>query len=46
MLHVCADHGDDKDIGAIMASVLGIATIAMGEDIGASMALRCYDHLL
>eukprot|EP00743_Colponemidia_sp_Colp-15_P001196 GILK01001314.1.p1 GENE.GILK01001314.1~~GILK01001314.1.p1 ORF type:complete len:882 (-),score=172.35 GILK01001314.1:53-2698(-) len=46
MLHLCADHLEEKDAGHQMVAVLGLALIAMGEDIGADMCLRSMDHLL
>lgn len=39
--------GSLSEAGAHQAvSVLGIALIAMGEDIGAEMALRTFNHLV
>lgn len=39
--------GSLSEVGAHQAiSVLGIALIAMGEDIGAEMALRTFNHLV
>ena len=46
MLHLCAEHLEEKEWGAQMVAVLGVALIAMGEDIGSDMALRTFDHLL
>lgn len=45
MLQQCAEHLEE---GAEhqMAAVIGIALITMGEDVGAEMALRSFDHLL
>lgn len=51
MLHLCNDHidktkepkGDDTFQGF---AVLGVAMIAMGEDVGAEMALRTFNHLV
>ncbi len=49
MLHACNDHLVDKekedDLHQAFA-VLGVALIAMGEDIGAEMALRSFNHLV
>lgn len=49
MLSYCSDHldpekGEDDTYQAF--AVLGIALIAMGEDIGAEMALRSLNHLM
>ena len=48
MLHACNDHLDkekEDDLHQAFA-VLGVALIAMGEDIGAEMALRSFNHLV
>jgi 26S proteasome regulatory subunit N1 len=45
LLDACADHLEDKNSHQAVA-VLGIALIAMAEEIGADMAIRSYDHLL
>ncbi|CAJ0836087.1 12109_t:CDS:2, partial [Entrophospora sp. SA101] len=48
MMHICDDHLDkekDEDLHQAFA-VLGVALIAMGEDIGAEMALRMFNHLM
>jgi 26S proteasome regulatory subunit N1 len=45
MLHHCAEHLTE-DAEHQMAAVIGIGLIAMGEDVGAEMALRSFDHLL
>lgn len=45
MLHHCAEHLTE-DAEHQMAAVIGIALITMGEDTGAEMALRAFDHLL
>ena len=37
---------DDKDGSHQGIAVLGIAAIAMGEDIGSEMVLRAYNHLV
>jgi 26S proteasome regulatory subunit N1 len=45
MLHLCAEHlqeGADHQ----SAAVLGLALITLGEEVGAEMALRSFDHLL
>ncbi|KAG0274238.1 proteasome regulatory particle base subunit [Linnemannia exigua] len=49
MLHYCNDHidsesGADDEFQAF--AVIGIALIALGEDIGAEMALRSFTHLM
>jgi 26S proteasome regulatory subunit N1 len=48
MLHYCNDHLDlEKENGLYQSfAVLGIALIAMGEDIGMQMAIRQYNHLM
>eukprot|EP00804_Cyclotella_cryptica_P012852 CCRYP_010607-RA/>CCRYP_010607-RA protein AED:0.00 eAED:0.00 QI:1280/1/1/1/1/0.66/3/67/625 len=45
MLHQCAEHLEENAEHQ-MAAVVGIALITMGEDVGAEMALRSFDHLL
>ncbi|CAG8504738.1 13783_t:CDS:10 [Ambispora leptoticha] len=48
MLHLCNDHLDkekEDDLHQAFA-VIGIALIAMGEDIGAEMAMRSFNHLM
>ena len=45
MMHQCAEHLTE-DAEHQMAAVIGIALITMGEDVGAEMALRAFDHLL
>jgi 26S proteasome regulatory subunit N1 len=45
MLHHCSEHLSE-DADHQMAAVLGIGLITMGEEVGAEMALRAYDHLL
>ncbi|KAJ9088939.1 proteasome regulatory particle base subunit [Entomophthora muscae] len=48
MLHACIDHIDtkkDNDLHQAFA-VLGVALIAMGEDVGAEMSLRSFSHLM
>jgi len=45
MLHYCTEHlTEDAEHQA--AAVIGIGLITMGEDVGAEMALRTFDHLL
>ncbi|CAG8471978.1 12679_t:CDS:10 [Acaulospora colombiana] len=47
MLHICNDHLDkekEDDLHQAFA-VLGVALIATGEDIGAEMSLRTFNHL-
>ncbi|RUS22881.1 armadillo-type protein [Endogone sp. FLAS-F59071] len=48
MLHICNDHLDkDKEDDLHQAfAVLGVALIPMGEDIGAEMSLRTFNHLM
>jgi 26S proteasome regulatory subunit N1 len=56
MLHHCTDHiknkdgteNEDlkKDPAFQSFAVLGIALVAMGEDVGAEMALRTFNHLV
>jgi len=47
LLDMCADHLDEKDKSQHQSiAVLGIALIALGEEVGSEMALRSYDHLL
>ncbi|KAJ3164106.1 proteasome regulatory particle base subunit [Geranomyces variabilis] len=48
MLHYCNDHIDpEKENDRFQAfAVIGIALIAMGEDIGTDMALRSFNHLM
>jgi 26S proteasome regulatory subunit N1 len=48
MLHQCNDHIDKtkEDDTHQAFAVLGVALIAMGEDIGAEMALRSFNHLV
>eukprot|EP01102_Stenamoeba_stenopodia_P019910 TRINITY_DN7614_c0_g2_i2.p1 TRINITY_DN7614_c0_g2~~TRINITY_DN7614_c0_g2_i2.p1 ORF type:complete len:698 (-),score=106.83 TRINITY_DN7614_c0_g2_i2:73-2166(-) len=45
LLHACGDHLE-KDNSFQAVSVLGIALIAMGEEIGTEMGMRAFDHLL
>jgi 26S proteasome regulatory subunit N1 len=48
MLHLCSDQLDkEKEEDQHQAfAVLGIALIAMGEDVGAEMCLRQFNHLM
>ncbi|KAJ3014739.1 UNVERIFIED_CONTAM: proteasome regulatory particle base subunit [Siphonaria sp. JEL0065] len=48
MLHLCNDHLDkEKEDDSYQAfAVIGIALIAMGEDVGAEMAMRSFNHLM
>jgi 26S proteasome regulatory subunit N1 len=48
MLHICSDHLDpEKENDTHQAfAVLGIALISMGEDVGAEMSLRSFNHLM
>ena len=46
MLHGCNEHLEAKDSLHQIAAVLGVAIIAMGEEIGMEMAFRTMNHLL
>ncbi len=48
MLHLCNEHLDsEKEDDKYQAfAVLGVALIAMGEEIGSEMALRVFNHLV
>ncbi|KAJ1568792.1 proteasome regulatory particle base subunit, partial [Cladochytrium tenue] len=48
MLHLCSDHLDPtkEDDRFQFFAVLGVALIAMGEDVGAEMAMRTFNHLM
>eukprot|EP00826_Nyctotherus_ovalis_P051988 TRINITY_DN6539_c0_g1_i2.p1 TRINITY_DN6539_c0_g1~~TRINITY_DN6539_c0_g1_i2.p1 ORF type:complete len:588 (-),score=191.36 TRINITY_DN6539_c0_g1_i2:207-1970(-) len=46
MIQNCVEHLDEKDALYQVASVLGIAVIANGEEIGNEMAFRTMTHLL
>lgn len=48
LLSVCGEHAPDEKTNNHyqIVAVLGIALIAMGEEIGTEMALRSFDHLL
>lgn len=45
MLKICTDHLETGNMHQAVA-VLGIALIAMGEEIGTEMSFRAFDHLL
>lgn len=45
MLHECNDHIEGDDTFQAFA-VIGIALVAMGEDVGAEMSLRQFQHLV
>mmetsp|Transcript_27980 Transcript_27980/g.50944 ORF Transcript_27980/g.50944 Transcript_27980/m.50944 type:complete len:932 (-) Transcript_27980:261-3056(-) len=45
MLHQCTQHLTE-DADHQMAAVIGIGLITMGEDVGAEMALRSFEHIL
>jgi 26S proteasome regulatory subunit N1 len=45
MLHQCAEHLEENAEHQ-MAAVIGISLITMGEEVGAEMALRSFEHLL
>lgn len=48
LLHYCNDHVDkEKEDDTFQAfAVIGIALVAMGEDVGAEMSLRQFNHLV
>jgi 26S proteasome regulatory subunit N1 len=48
MLHLCNDHLDaEKENDKFQAfATLGVALIAMGEDVGSEMAMRTFNHLM
>jgi 26S proteasome regulatory subunit N1 len=48
MLHHCTDHLDKEKESVLYQglAVIGIAVIAMGEDVGAEMSLRQFNHLV
>lgn len=48
MLNYCHDHLDpEKEDDTFQAiAVLGIALVAMGEDVGAEMSIRQFNHLV
>lgn len=46
MLHSCGEHLEAKDSLHQIASVIGVAVIAMGEEIGVEMCYRTMNHLL
>jgi len=47
LLGVCAEHIEDEKEAAHQAiAVLGLAMVAMGEEIGSTMVLRQFDHIM
>ncbi|KAL5504235.1 RPN1 [Sanghuangporus vaninii] len=51
MMHHCADHiekkeGSKEDDTYQAFATIGVALIAMGEDVGAEMAIRQFNHLM
>jgi hypothetical protein len=49
MLHLCNEHFDaEKEVESQFQAfaVIGISLIAMGEDVGAEMAIRSFNHLV
>jgi 26S proteasome regulatory subunit N1 len=47
MLHLCAEHIEDEKLAVHqMAAVIGIALVAMGEEVGTQMVMRTFEHLL
>ncbi|ORX53624.1 26S proteasome regulatory complex, non-ATPase subcomplex, Rpn1 subunit [Hesseltinella vesiculosa] len=48
MLHLCNDHLDkEKEDDTYQAfATIGVALIAMGEDVGSDMSLRTFNHLM
>ncbi|KAL5525680.1 hypothetical protein ACEPAG_7016 [Sanghuangporus baumii] len=51
MMHHCADHIEKKEGGKEddtyqAFATIGVALIAMGEDVGAEMAIRQFNHLM
>ena len=44
--HPEADEGDEWIADPQSVALLGIALVAMGEELGADMAVRAYDHLI
>ncbi|KAF1802464.1 armadillo-type protein [Mucor lusitanicus] len=48
MLHMCNDHLDkEKDDDTFQGfATLGVALIAMGEEVGSEMSLRTFNHLM
>lgn len=47
LLRVCGQHLDkDADASHQSVAAIGIALIAMGEELGSQMSLRAFDHLL
>ncbi|GAB9463320.1 26S proteasome non-atpase regulatory subunit 2 [Globisporangium polare] len=47
LLRSCAEHIEDPEAAQHQSvAVIGIALIAMGENVGSEMAMRSFDHLL
>merc|ERR1719230_709125 len=46
MLHCCTEHLEEGEAFHQASAVIGIALIALGEDIGTEMSLRSLDHIL
>ncbi|KAJ3189452.1 26S proteasome non-ATPase regulatory subunit 2 [Gaertneriomyces sp. JEL0708] len=46
MLRYCTDHLEESEARFQGFAVLGIAVIAMGEEIGSAMAMKSLDHLM
>lgn len=49
MLHICTEQYDNENSEKFVfqsVAVIGIALVAMGEEIGAEMALRTFTHLI
>lgn len=47
LLHICSEHFEQEEDAVHQAfATLGVAMVAMGEDIGVDMALRTMSHLL
>jgi 26S proteasome regulatory subunit N1 len=47
LLRLCAEHIEDaKDAEYQMVAVLGLSVVAMGDEVGAEMTLRTFEHLL
>jgi len=45
-LDICGDHLEESKSTHQSLAAIGIALVAMGEEIGAEMAIRSFDHLL
>merc|ERR1719265_3070854 len=46
MLHCCTEHLEEGEAFHQASAVIGLALIALGEDIGTEMSLRSLDHIL